>query len=132
MKMDRNKRKEQIHSVIDQNILEKGWVAPVDVLIGIGVLSKENYENWRFGRVAFLEKVCSTNIQQLSEIMKEIQAYARASNLKPSWSYYRQYGSKSTNKLRFSKSGAEKIEYNYATHYINGNIQPTNHSKKDV
>jgi hypothetical protein len=66
----------RIHNAMYQAICKKGWAAPVDVLVDVGVLLKENYENWRFGRVPFLEKVCAANLRQLSEIMKEIRAYA--------------------------------------------------------
>lgn len=73
-----------MHNAICQNVREKGWAAPVDVLIGISVLSKGNYENWRFGRIPFLEKVCQANLRQLSEIMREVRAYADKKGLKPS------------------------------------------------
>jgi hypothetical protein len=66
--MDRKNLKGQIHNAIYQNGREKGWAAPVDVLMGIGVLSKENYENWRFGRIPFLEKVCQANLRQSSHL----------------------------------------------------------------
>jgi len=116
--MDRKNLKGQIHNAIYQNVREKGWAALVDVLMGIGVLSKENYENWRFGRIPFLEKVCQANLRQLSEIMREIRAYADKNDLKPSWTCYHQWGENNKIKLCFSKTGDEKIEYHYATHFV--------------
>jgi len=81
----------QIHNSMYQNIRKKGWVAPVDVLMDIGVLAKEHYENWRFGRgVPYLERACVVNLKQLSRIMHEIRAYATKNKLKPSWCFYRQ------------------------------------------
>lgn len=116
--MDKHNIKGQIHNSMYQNIRKKGFVAPVEVLMDIGVLSKQDYENWRFGRVVFLEKVCKVNLHKLSGIMKEMRSYAAKNNLKPSWTFYHQWGKHKDRKLRFSKSNDEKIERSYATHFV--------------
>jgi len=116
--MDKKNLTGQVHNAMYQNIRKKGWAAPVDVLLDIGLLSKSDYENWRFRKVPFLEKVCKANLRQLSGIMHEIRAYAVKNNLKPSWTLYHQWGKNNKRKLRFSKSGDEKVEYHYATHYV--------------
>ena len=94
----------------------RGYAAPVDVLMDIGVLDKKKYEDWRFGRVDYLERVCNTNLHKLSEIMKAIRICAKDLDLKPSYSDYQQWGAKN-HKLRFSKSKDPNIEKHYATHY---------------
>jgi hypothetical protein len=116
--MDNKNMRGQVHNAMYQNLCKKGWVAPVDVLMGIGVLPKEYYENWRFGRVPYLERVCQANLRQLSGIMHEIRVYAMKNGLKPSWTCYHQWGKHKKNRLRFSKSGDEKIERSYATHFV--------------
>jgi len=116
--MDKKNLTGQIHNAMYQNIRKKGWVAPVDVMMDIGVLSKEDYENWRFGHIPFLEKVCQSNLRQLSGIMHEIRAYANKNGLKPSWTCYHQWGKNNKRKLRFSKTGDENIERHYATHFV--------------
>jgi hypothetical protein len=53
--------------------------------------------------------------------MKHVRAYASENSLKPSYTFYKQWGNKGkkpTVKLRFSKTGDDGIERNYATHYI--------------
>lgn len=42
----------------------------------LGVLSYQDYENWRFHRIPYLEKVCKTNLSKLTLIMKELKTYA--------------------------------------------------------
>lgn len=116
--MDNKNIKGQIHNAMYQNIRKKGWVAPVDVLLMLEILSKDDYENWRFGRIPFLEKVCKANLKQLSCIMHEVRVYASKNSLKLSWTFYHQWGKNNKGKLRFSKSGDEKVEYNYATHFL--------------
>jgi len=64
------------------------------------------------------------NLGKLSCVNSEIRAYARKHDLKPSWSFYKKWktnkkgNSGATIKLRFSKSGDESIEKQYATHYV--------------
>jgi hypothetical protein len=112
-------------------IKNKGIASPVEVLIEIGVLSKEDCEKWRFGKIDYLERVCKINLSKLSSINHEIRAFARKNDLKPSWTYYKRWGCKGkTIKLRFSKSGDEEIEKLYATHYISQR-KPVNQPAKE-
>lgn len=106
--------------LIASNILkESHYISPVDMLIKIGVLSVKDYENWRFGRVPYLEKVCKTNLSKLTVMMNELRAFARQNYLQPSWTAYCQWGVKGKKiPLRFSKSGSLNIENAYATHYV--------------
>jgi hypothetical protein len=41
-------------------------VAPVDVLVGMGLLRPEHLHNWRRGRVPYLERVVNCNLTRLS------------------------------------------------------------------
>ena len=111
----------KVHDSMYRQSGSRGFAAPVDVLMDIGVLDKKKYNDWRHGRVPYLEAVCTVNLHKLSEIMKEVRAYAAVNGLKPSFTDYRQVGSKDR-KLRFSKSGNPAIEKAYATHYVVVNV----------
>ena len=100
-------------------IEEKGYLTSIDVLLKLDYLSEKDYENWRFGKVEYLEKVCSVNLKKLSTINKTIKEISGQWNLKKSWTGYNKYGKGKKIRLRFSKSGNEQIEEAYATHYIN-------------
>lgn len=116
----------KVHSAVYHQCQRRGYAAPVDVLIDIGVLTKEKYEDWRFGRVPYLEAVCTVNLKKLSFIMKQVRVYANKSGLQPSFCYYKRWGMKKKNgqgqkpviPLRFSKNGNPEIEKHYATHYV--------------
>lgn len=116
----------KVHSSMYCQCRARGYAAPVDVLMDIGVLTKKCHEDWRYGRVDYLERVCTTNLLTLSEIMKIICSYAQANRLKPSFCFYKRWGMKKSNgqghkpvvPLRFSKSGEMRIEQAYATHYV--------------
>jgi hypothetical protein len=108
----------RVKAAMSSLICEKGVAAPVDVLMELGVLSKEDYENWRFGRVPYLEEVCQVNLSKLSAIAREMRAYARERDLKESWTAYHKWGKGRSVRLRFSKSGTDNVERGYATHLV--------------
>lgn len=114
----------KVHSAVYHQCQQRGYAAPADVLVDIGVLPKQKYEDWRFGKVRYLEQVCTCNLKKLSFIMKQIRSYAKKTNLKPSFCYYKRWGVKKKHghkaviPLRFSKSGNPEIEKAYATHYV--------------
>ena len=114
----------KVHSAVYHQCLQRGYAAPADVLVDIGVLPKQKYEDWRFGKVRYLEAACTCNLKKLSFIMKQIRSYAKKSKLKPSFCYYKRWGVKKKHghkpviPLRFSKSGNPEIEKAYATHYV--------------
>ena len=105
---------------------KRGYATAVDVLMDLDVLKKEHYEDWRHGRVPYLERFCTVNLSKLSTIRHEMRVYAKKADLKPSICFYKQWaankksgqGKRSAILLRFSKSGREEIENQYATHYV--------------
>lgn len=115
-----------VHSSMYHQCKKRGYAAPVDVLMDIGVLPKKQYEAWRNGKNSYLESVCTVNLRKLSFIMRQIRLYAQKQHLKPSFCYYKQWGVQKKNgqghkpviQLRFSKSGKPEIEREYATHYV--------------
>lgn len=115
-----------VHSSMYHQCKQRGYAAPVDVLMDIGVLPKKQYEAWRNGKNSYLESVCTVNLRKLSFIMRQIRLYAQKQHLKPSFCYYKQWGVQKKNgqghkpviQLRFSKSGKPEIEREYATHYV--------------
>jgi len=108
----------KVHSAMYTLIKDKGIASAVDVLMAIGYLSKKDYEDWRNGRVPFLERVCGAGLGKLSLVSHEIRVYAQRYNLKPSWTDYRQWGKGRHARLRFSRSGDKRVEELYATHYV--------------
>jgi hypothetical protein len=118
-RLNRVELKKKLYSLMSQLVYEKKVISPVAVLLGAGILSPKDLEDWRFGRVPYLEKVCRANLSAMSFIMKEIKTFADGAGLKPSQTGYVRWGTKGKKiPLRFSKSGDPKIEAAYATHYV--------------
>ena len=106
-----------------QQINNIGYATAVQTLMDLQILSKEDYERWRNGLVPYLEKVCHINLKKLAAVLDEMKRYAAKNGLKPSYTFYKQWGrkNKSTVQLRFSKTGNDYIEKLYATHYVRRN-----------
>lgn len=111
----RNKTKLAAIEIIE----EKGYLCSIDVLLKLKYLSQKDYENWRFGKVEYLEKVCDVNLKKLTTINKTIQEISHQLGLKKSWTAYNKYGKGKKTRLRFCKSGDKQIEETYATHHLN-------------
>jgi len=100
-------------------ILARGKVvAPVDVLIGMGVLDKRRLEDWRFGRVPYLERVITCNLSKLSRLLRILRFHAHDLNLVPSITVYRRWGKGPKRRLRFSKFGDRRLEEAYSRHFV--------------
>ncbi len=102
-----------------QEILgEKNFVSAVDIFMKIGKLSQKDYEDWRRGKIPYLERVLQCNLSKASLVMKTYRKVAVQMNLKPSRTAYHQWGKKKGILLQFSKSGKSQIEDAYSTHYV--------------
>ncbi len=116
----------KVHSSMYLQCKKRGYATAVDVLMDIGILAKDKYEAWRFGRISYLERVCMINLRKLSTVRHQMRVYAQKAGLKPSFCYYKQWGAKKKGgqgrkpviPLHFSKSGDPDVERWYATHFI--------------
>lgn len=115
-------------TLLDKQVKERGYATIVDILLELGYLSKQNYENWRYGRIPYLEKVCTVNLNKLNLILRTAHSYAAKQNYKKSITFYKKYKSKRIIKLRFSASNNEKIEQSYSTHFVSRDIKKLNNN----
>lgn len=100
-------------------LLARGMVvAPVDVLIGMGLLTPAKLEDWRFGRVPYLEKVIDGNLAKLSRLLRILRFHAHDLNLRPSTTAYMRWGKGPKQRLRFTKTGDRKLEEAYSLHFV--------------
>ena len=74
----------RIECVVAELLTKGNVVAPVDVLVGMGLLRPEHLDNWRRGRVPYLERVINCNLTRLSRLLRVLRFHAHDLNLKPS------------------------------------------------
>ena len=97
---------------------EKGFVAPVELFIRMDLLSTESAEDWRRGRISYLERVIRCNLSQASRILSILRMHAHDLDLKPSLTVYKRWTKGSRPLLWFSKTGDHNIEQAYARHFV--------------
>jgi hypothetical protein len=95
-------------------VSRKGHVSVVDLFIEIGWLQSDKLNDWKQGRISYLERVITANLSKISRAMKEFKSWAVHSKLKARFSIYKHKG----HRLRFSKTGELNIETAYSTHYV--------------
>ncbi len=117
--MNNQELEKKVKRIINEVANKKGYVAPLDVLLELGYLSKQDHESWRFGKVEYLEKVCGVNLKKLSLINRIIRVQSSKMKFVPSHTIYKSWGKGPKRTLRFSKSGDRNIEKNYSIHHLN-------------
>lgn len=98
-------------------LAEHEFVAPVDVLVGLGWLAPNRVDEWRQGRVPYLEAVVEAGPGKISDSMRMFRRWATARGLTPSETAY-VARSRDRRPLRFSASGDPAIERAYRTHWV--------------
>ncbi len=84
------------------------FVAPIDVLTGLGWLRPQHAEAWRRGRVPYLERVTVASLSKLSRALRILRRWAERSGLQPRETVYvsRTNGRR---RLRFTKTGDQNL-----------------------
>ena len=93
-------------------------VTPVAVLVGMGLLDPAKLEDWRFGRVPYLEKVINCNLTRLSRVLRILRFHAHDLKLVPSTTAYMRWGKGPKQRLRFTKTGDGRLEEAYSRHFV--------------
>lgn len=118
MSLSRKDLIKKMNEVLSDILREKGYVSFIDVLIKMGKLNKEDYENWRFRRVPYLEKVIKVNLVKVNHMLRTFHGNAKHGGLKSSSTSYMSWGKGPKVLLRFSKTGDPGVEAAYSTHFI--------------
>jgi hypothetical protein len=100
-------------------ILARGdVVVPVEVFVEMHLLSAESLEEWRRGRVPYLERVIRCNLSEASRILRILGMHVHDLSLRPSMTVYMRHGKGPKSRLRFSKWSDPKVEEAYGRHFI--------------
>jgi hypothetical protein len=108
----------RIERAVAEQLAEGNVVAPVDVLVGMGLLRTDHLEDWRRGRIAYLERVITCNLSRVSRLLRIMRFHAHDLDLEPSFTVYNRHGKGPRQLLRFSKTGYANLDSAYATHFV--------------
>ncbi len=70
--MNRAEIREKTRAAATSLIFEKGYVSPVDLYIRMKVISPQNYQDWRMGRIAYVAWLQAGQINDDSINGKEV------------------------------------------------------------
>ncbi len=93
-------------------------VTTVEVLVRMDILARKDLEDWRFGRVPYLERVLQGNLSRLSRILRVLNFHCHDLNLVGSQTAYVKWGKGPRTQLRFTKTAEPRLEKVYARHFV--------------
>ena len=101
------------HGLLDR----QGFVAPIEVLIEIGWLAASRVEDWRRGRVDYLEQIAAVDRERIDEALRLLDLWASAAKLEPGQVAYVS-ATRDRRDLRFTADASPVLERAYRTHYV--------------
>ena len=115
--MSRQEITARVRRVAEQALAEKGYAAPIDVLVGLGWLAPIRVDEWRQGRLPALEGSVQVNLSKVSDAMADFRRWAHDRGLEPSRTRY-VARTRDRRLLQFSVSGEPSLEEAYRTHWV--------------
>ena len=112
-----SKLEQRVVRAAEAALAERKFVTAIDVLVGVGWLEPRRVDEWRQGRVDYLERVVVASLGKISTAMQCFRRWAKARGLEPSETGY-VARTRDRRPLRFSKSGDPGIERAYRTHWV--------------
>jgi hypothetical protein len=107
---------------VTEVLRRQGYVSALDVFLEMGTLKQQDLEDWRFGRVPFLERKLMGSLGKLSTTLREMKRTCEKLGLKPSQTAYMKWGKGPKRRLRFSKYGEPHVEEAYRTHWVSQRV----------
>lgn len=119
---------QRVAQAAEKALNDHGYVAPVDVLVGMGWLQPLQRDHWRQGRTPYLEQVVQVDLGKISTAMRALHRWAQEQGLQPSeTSYLARTRDRKT--LRFSASGSPSFEREYRTHWLSPTLSPAKRAR---
>ena len=112
-----SKLEQRVVRAAEAALAQRKFVTAIDVLVGVGWLEPRRVDEWRQGRVPYLERVVIASLGKISTAMQCFRRWAKTRGLEPSETAY-VARTRDRRPLRFSKSGDPKIERAYRTHWV--------------
>jgi hypothetical protein len=74
----------KITAAVTRLLKDRSTITPVDVFMQMGYLTKEDYENWRFGGVPYLERVIKCNLSKINRMLRILKIHVEDRGLRAS------------------------------------------------
>lgn len=104
-------------------IAKQKYVAPLDVLTGIGWLTPRSVEAWRQGRVDCLEEMLSAEPSRRADVLEYLRRWAESGGLLAEEAAYLS-AARDRRELRFTPAASPSAELAYRTHWVSASLSP--------
>jgi hypothetical protein len=122
MKTDKRRQLEpRVVRAAEAALADRQFATAIDVLVGLGWLTPQLTDQWRQGRIEYLERAVSVNLSKISAAMNFFRRWAESRDLEPSETAY-MARTRDRRPLRFSASGQSTIERAYRTHWVSPDL----------
>jgi hypothetical protein len=108
---------DRVAGAAESSLAIQEYVAPLDVLVGIGWLDASTEKRWRLGQIESLEGALQVNPARIFEAMELFRSWVKTKGLQASAAEY-VIRTPQRQPLRFSRSGDAASESAYRTHWI--------------
>ncbi len=115
------KLEQRVERAAEAALEKQQYVATIDVLVGMGWLAASNVDDWRRGRIDYLERMIQVNLSRLATALQLFHRWAERRGLRPSESAY-VARTRDRRPLRFSAGGAPGIERVYRIHWVSPDL----------
>lgn len=127
---DNQKRLQQrVIQAAEDALYKQQYVSAIDIFIGMNLLQPIQVEDWRKGRIPYLERVIQGSLNKITFYMQCFRTWAKERGLKPSLTVYLSKTRGVKKDLRFSISGDLGIEQFYRTHYMSPDLAEAKQKK---
>ena len=118
------KLERRVTSAMEAALQHDKFVSPLEVLVGIGWLSRSSIEAWRHARIACLEQAAAVPTEKLALVLEVLDRHATRQGLIPVESLY-VAASRDRSQLHFTSGGNESLERAYRTHWFSPEVSVT-------
>ena len=113
----------RVRRVAEQALAEQQYVRPIDVLLGLGWLAPSHLDQWRQGRVPYLEQEIQGSPGKVGPAMAEFHRWARESGLAP-YETTSLARTRDRRQLRFTAGADPSVEQAYRTLWVSAELSP--------
>src|SRR5277367_6858026 len=85
---NRHSLADRVARAAEASLAIQEYVAPLDVLMGIGWLDANTEKRWRLGQIESLEQALQVNPARISEAMELFHSWVKTKGLAPSGAEY--------------------------------------------
>jgi hypothetical protein len=117
--------RERTIKVAEEALADRGYVSPIDILVGLGMVYSGHVDPWRRGTIDYLLRNLQGTPEKVRKALSVLREWALAKGLQPSETAYVRATREGTVNLIFQPDGDPDEERIFRTHYVSPSLGET-------